>query len=326
MTKPDDSSLSADELRAVEKRARKILDRASAWDRFPTPIEDILAAARLKVAPDSMFDSARIIAFLQEQTASAGRVIKGASRWIKSAISKVLGLYDADEYVIHIDDKVIPVKQTFLKLHETGHHEIPAHRKIFRLFQDCEKTLAPETADQFDREANNFARFALFQGDTFARLAADCTFGLKTPMALAKKFGASLYASAREFARANHRACVVYILEPLELVEGTGAQADVRRIEPSPAFIEQFGRPTETVITLDHALGPVLPIYSKMTKPSSISMIDRNGTKHECVAEGFKTPYNIIILLYPVRALTVSTIILPQGFKKRVGLGGGSGT
>ncbi len=321
MTKPDDSTLTIEDLRIIEKRARDILNRASAWDRFPTPIEDILAAARLKVAPHSIFDPNRIIAFLQEQTANASRAIKGAGRWIKSAISKVLGLYDADELVIHIDDKVLPVKQTFLKLHETGHHELPTHRKLYRLFQDCEKTLAPETADQFDREANNFARFALFQGDTFMKLAADCAFGIKTPMALAKKFGASVYASAREYARTNHRACVVFVLEPIEHVQGSGAKADVRRIEPSPTFIEQFGRPTETVITLDHALGAVLPIYSKMTKPHSLSIVDLNGTPHECLAEGFKTPYNVFILLYPVRALTASTIILPMGFKKR-GLSG----
>jgi hypothetical protein len=65
------------------------------------------------------------------------------------------------------------------------------------LFQECEKTLAPEIADQFEREANNFARFALFQGDAYARCAADCALEIKTPMKLAKKCGASIYASAR---------------------------------------------------------------------------------------------------------------------------------
>ena len=92
---------------------------------------------------------------------------------------------------------------------------------MFRFFQDCDKTLSPEIADQFEREANNFARFALFKGDTYAAYAADCAFEIKTPMKLAKKFGASLYASAREFARTNHRACVVYVLEPLEYVKAT---------------------------------------------------------------------------------------------------------
>jgi hypothetical protein len=51
MTKPDDSGLAPDALRAVEDRARNLLDRSAAWNRFPTPIEDILQAARLQVAP-----------------------------------------------------------------------------------------------------------------------------------------------------------------------------------------------------------------------------------------------------------------------------------
>jgi hypothetical protein len=313
VTKPDDSSLDPEDLRAVEEKARQLHDRADAWDRFPVPIDDILAAAKLQVAPTSMFDPAAILAYLRGKAAEAGARIK-------SAISKVFGLYDAGESLIHIDDTVVESKQTFLKLHETGHHSMPTHRKLFRLFQDCEKTLAPEIADQFEREANNFARFALFKGDTYAQYAADCAFEIKTPIKLAKKFGASLYASAREFARTNHRACVVYILEPIEYVEGDGARALVRRIEPSPAFTAQFGCPAETAITPDHVLGPVLPIGRKMTKPVSLSIRDRNGVPHECVAEAFDTTYNVLILLYPVHALTAKTVILPPGFSQAASL------
>src|SRR3989442_6516123 len=157
----------------------------------------------------------------------------------------MFGLYDAGENIIHIDDTVVETKQTFLKLHETGHHDIPTHRKLYRFFQDCEKTLAPEIADQFEREANNFARYVLFKGGTYAEYAADCTFEINTPIKLAKKFGASLYASVREFARTNQLACVVYVLEPIEYVEGDGLWAMVRRVVPSPAFIAQFGHPTD---------------------------------------------------------------------------------
>lgn len=307
MTKPDDSSLDPGDRRAVEERARRLLDRASAWDRFPTPIEDIVAAANLKIAPTSLFDPAAIVAYLKNKGTDA-------TRWLKSAVSKVLGLYDGFDNIIHIDNSVAPVKQTFLKLHETGHHEIPTHRKTYRLFQDCAKTLDPAIADLFEREANNFARYALFQGDTFSRYAADCKFEIKTPMKLAKKFGASIYASAREFARTNHRACVVYVLEPILYIDGHGAKANVRRIEPSPSFIAQFGRPSDTVITLDHILGPVLPIGHKMTRPTSLSIADKNGTKHECIAEAFDTTRNVVILMYPVRALTATTIIFTPGF------------
>ena len=110
-------------------------------------------------------------------------------------MSKILGVYDSVDSLIHIDTSVGKSKQSFLKLHETGHHELPTHRKVFRFFQDCGKTLEPEIADQFEREANNFARFALFQGDRYAQCAADFALEIKAPMKLAVQFGASIYAS-----------------------------------------------------------------------------------------------------------------------------------
>ncbi|GIK49904.1 MAG: hypothetical protein BroJett013_26010 [Alphaproteobacteria bacterium] len=304
MTKPDDSSLEPEDLQIIEERARQLLNRADAWERFPVPIDDLLAAANVRLASHSVFDAANVMAYLKGKAETAAATIK-------SAIAKVFGIYDAGENLIHIDETVGPSKQIFLKLHETGHHDIPTHKKLFRFFQDCEKTLAPEIADRFEREANNFARFALFKGDAFAQYAADCVFEIKTPITLAKKFGASVYAAAREFARTNARACVVYVLEPIEFVQGCGARALVRRIEASPSFKTQFGVPTDTVITLDHALGRVLPINKKMSRPSQVTITDKNGTRHSCLAEAFATKYNVFILLYPVKALTATTIIIP---------------
>lgn len=304
MTKPDDSSLDAQSLMAVQARAKQALDRASAWARFPTPVDDILAAARLRVAPKGAFDPASILAYAKKKSA-------GALFALKSALSKVLGLYDANERVIHIDDDVGESKQKFLKLHETGHHELPAHRKIFTLFEECEKCLAPEIADQFEREANNFARFALFQGETYKHLAADMPMAIKTPMTLGRKFGASNYASAREFARTHHRPCLVYVLEPITYVPGKGSSAVVRRVEPSPSFLAFFGCPTDSVIGPDHALTRLLPIGRKMTKPTTLVYADKNGTSHECLGEAFDTTHNVLLLIYPIKALTSMSIIAP---------------
>ncbi|MFG1382489.1 ImmA/IrrE family metallo-endopeptidase [Xanthobacter versatilis] len=249
-----------------------------------------------------MFDPVALLAYLKGKATEVGNTIK-------TALSKVLGLYDASESIIHIDNTVVEARQNFLKLHETGHHDIPTHKKLFRFFQDCEKTLAPEVADQFEREANNFARFALFKGGQFAQDAADCKFEIKTPMKLAKRYGASVYASVREFARTNARACIVYALEPIEFVAGYGARAEVRRIEVSPNYLLQFGMPTDLFITLDHPLGSILPIGRKMTRPTTLILTDLNGNVHECLAEAFDTTYNVFILIYPVKALTKKIFI-----------------
>jgi hypothetical protein len=111
-------------------------------------------------------------------------------------------------------------------------------------------------------------------------------------------------------------------VQPIEYVEGVGARAAVRRIEPSPAFRAQFGCPAETAITVDHALGPILPIGRKMTRARSLPIYDLNGIEHECLAEAFDTTFNVLILVYPVRALTASTIIMPAGFKSTVAADG----
>jgi hypothetical protein len=304
VVKPDDSNLEEAEQRAVEGRAKKLLDRASAWKRFPTPVDDIVAAAQLRVAPTSIFDIENILAYAKGK---AG----GAVQTVKRAISKIFGLYDADDSVIHIDDTVNASKQNFLKLHETGHHELPAHKKIFRLFQDCESTLSPEVADLFERQANHFARFSLFQGDAFKQQAADYPLGIKVPINLKKTFGASVYASAREYARTHHRACAVYVLEPLVIVPGEMPTGQVRRIETSASFRRQFGTPVESVIGPLHFLHRVLPIGRRMTRPCAVVIRDRNGVAHDCVAEAFDTKWNVLILIYPVKELTATTIILP---------------
>lgn len=57
MTKPDDSRLDPADLRAVEQRASRLLDRTDAWNRYPIPIDDILAVSNVDLAMTSAFDS-----------------------------------------------------------------------------------------------------------------------------------------------------------------------------------------------------------------------------------------------------------------------------
>ena len=292
MTRPDDSSLSSADLRVVEARARHLLDRADAWDQFPVPIDELLAAANVQVAPTSAFDPDAIIAYIRDRAA-------GAALRIKNALSKVRGLYDPHARVIHIDESVVRTKQTFLKLHETAHHDLPVHRSSFGLFQDCDKTLAPEIADQFEREANNYARFVLFKGDAFAECAADCSLSIKTPIRLAKEFGSSVYASLREYVRTNRLPCMAVILNPMEAASDGRMAASIRRVEASTAWVSRFGRPTSNhPISPSHPLWLAVPIGRKMTPPTPLSLRDKNGDPQVCLAEALDTTYNILILVY----------------------------
>ncbi len=115
MPRSDDSTLDEAGRRAVEARAKAALDRAGAWDRYPTPVDDVVAAANLKVAVSSAFDLNHIMSFLADKAADAAKILK-------SALSKIWGVLDVEDGIIHIDDTVTKSRQAFLKLHETGRH------------------------------------------------------------------------------------------------------------------------------------------------------------------------------------------------------------
>jgi len=51
-----------------------------------------------------------------------------------------------------------------------------------------------------------------------------------------------------------------------------------------------------------------------MTKPTLLVYNDRNGDSHECLGEAFDTKHNVLLLVYPIKALTGSLIALPQQF------------
>ncbi|WP_168879495.1 ImmA/IrrE family metallo-endopeptidase [Rhizobium sp. P28RR-XV] len=202
-----------------------------------------------------------------------------AASLIKSAIEKVRGIFDVQEDLIHVDDTVAESKQNFLKLHEAGHKHIPHQSKLFRWIQDCDRSLSPDVSDQFEREANIFASVVLFQDGRFAEMAADSAFGIKVPLALSKKFGASAYASMREYVRRNERPCAVIVLNPVEICPVLGMRSGLRRVELSPLFQKRFGelKLPEHVDRLS-PLAEFVPLAGRrMSRPGTLRLEDKNG-------------------------------------------------
>lgn len=308
MTKADDSSLTPEEYAAVRRSAIELLNKGNAWDRLPTPVDELLEAANLKSAPVSAFD----MGVVERYARFVGGVAKN---FLKSAIDKVLGILDVFGNIVHVDPTVNKEKQKFIKLHETGHSELPHQRRLFRWIQDCKKSLDPGTSELFEREANNFASIVLFQDSRFAEMAADSAFGIKVPLSLGRKFGGSAYASFREYVRKNEKACAVIVLDPPQPCELHGFTAVIRRADPSPEFTRRFGElRLPANITTDSELARFIPV-KVMSSPRTLAMEDRNGDSHEFVAEGFRTKHNVFILIHARATLTKTTIILPQGFR-----------
>lgn len=302
MIKPDDSTLSAQQYARVREEAERLLHKADALGTFPTPVAEIMDAGKVAVAPEDVLDEG----FLRNIRRKAGKALK-------SAVSKVLGLFDARDRLVFIDRAVHLVKQTFLKLHETGHAVLPWQRNLYAVIEDGEQELDPDIADLFDREANVFATEVLFQLDSFIEEAADEPFGIKAPLGLSKRYGASVYASVRQYVKKNLRECMVLVLNPPEMREGDGFRAGLRRAVQSPSFAEKFGDlDWPQYFTPGDEIGAMVPVGKRrMSRPREIMLVDRNGTRHECLAEAFTTTHQVFILIYAKRTPTKSTAILP---------------
>lgn len=287
----DDSTLSHAERSFVEGRAKLLLQRADAFGVVPVPIDDLLSAAKLKVAPTSLFDPRAVAAYAVAQGKRAAEVVK-------KALGKILGILDAHEEVIHIDDTVSEGRQSFLKLHETGHFELPHQRKIFRFFEDSQDELDPSIADKFEREANNFARYAIFNGTAYADRAADLPLAFSSVKKMQRNFKVSLYAGLREYARTHRHICLAMAVEKPTLCPTKGWNSEIRRVETSLAFEEQFGQPQVPIITKHHPLWALVP-FGKAVRPTIVRLNDLNGQTHEFIGEALDTGYNILIFACP---------------------------
>ena len=303
MTRPDDSLLQPHQLATVQRHADRLLREASAIGRFPTPIDDIMAAAKLTVVDDEVLNESMLRQFVKKA--------KSGFATIKSALSKVLGLFEANDRLVVIDKEAPKPRKPFIKLHEAGHGTLPHQSKVYALIHDCEKTLDAEITDLFEREANVFASEALFQGEVFSREAQQLEFGVKAPVALARQFGSSNYAAFRRFVITNNKACCVVVLEPTVHHLDGGFSAEVRRVVMNKSFeIIYDGKPLGLAVNGSHVLGPVMP-RKRMTFDHEIVLTDRNDDERICIAEAFNTGKNTLILIRDVGIRRRAGIIVP---------------
>ncbi|RWK53161.1 ImmA/IrrE family metallo-endopeptidase [Mesorhizobium sp.] len=302
MRRPDDSSLTPQQYAKVRSEAERALREAGALGVFPTPIADIMVAAKLEEVQEDVLNEG----FLASMRRKAGAALK-------SALSKVIGLFDARAKLVFIDRTLHVVKQAFVRLHETGHGFMAWQKDLYAIVEDCEQTIDPEIADLFDREANTFASEVMFQLDTFTEEAEQKPFGIMVPVRLSSRYGGSIYAAVRRYVFRNHRACVVLVLNPPELIQGDGFRASIRRVVASPRFTEIFGSPAWPVhFTPSDEIGAVVPIGKRRASGKrTFALTDRNGDRHECIIEAFTQTHQVFVLIHSVSTLTRTTIILP---------------
>jgi Zn-dependent peptidase ImmA (M78 family) len=299
--KPDDCSLTSQQYAKVRSEAERALREAEAFGRFPTPVADIMSAARLEEVEEDVLNES----FIAKMRQKAGAALK-------SALSKVIGLFDARARLVFIDRTLYAVKQTFVRLHEAGHGFMAWQKDLYAVVEDCEKSIDPDVADLFDREANNFASEVLFQLDTFTKEAEQKPFGIMVPVGLSKRYGASIYASIRRYVFRNHRACAVLVLNPPQFIEGDGFRAALRRPVASPRFTEMFGAiEWPPFFTPGDDIGKAVPVGSRrLSGKRAITLTDRNGDRHECVVEAFTQTHQVFVLIHARETLVRRSVLV----------------
>lgn len=300
MSKPDDCSLTGSQLARVRSQAQKVLQEADAFGMFPTPVQDIMGAAKVTEAKDDVLSPS----FLTNLRAG----VQKAGSKVRSALSKVMGLFLSSERLIFVDRSLLLVKQQFIRLHETAHGFLPWQTPMYGLVEDSKEELDPETADLFDREANVFASEVLFQLDTFSDRVADLDFTIWTPVREAKKFGASNYAAIRQYVSKNPRDCTVVVLNKPAFNEA-GFEVSLRRSIQSLTFTERFGNIVwPELFGPNDQIGQLVPLEGQRASGQrEFFMFDKNKDTVVCRAEAFFTGHNVFILI-----CTQDTLVAPR--------------
>ena len=266
----------------IETVAQAVLRASKALGVYPTPVDRIVAEAQLRIE-EGVDLSLAVPGFFTRTFEGIGRVSR-----------KVLGLLDFRQKTIYLDLSQKEPRQRFIKLHEVGHDVLPWQSDTYKW--DDEKTLDPLTRQTFEREASFFASCALFQMDRFDEEAARLSLGIKSALALAKKFGSSCQAAIRRYAEHSGKRCAVLVLEPPD----THLNVKIRDCLESPAFAAEFGQ-----LPWPELCGPSFPFVQDMLRRRRChedGIVTLATRAHERVVFSyhyFSNSFNGFVFLFP---------------------------
>jgi Zn-dependent peptidase ImmA (M78 family) len=280
--------------RAVHKYADLLLRRASAYGRFPTPVDDLVKASKLEIARESVLAKVGLAGIYRRLP----NFVKLTPDTVKSATAKLLGLLDRREGKIHLAEEMHPKRRIYVTVHELGHEILPHQREMFQVLEESELEIDPDTKDLFEQEANFFASDVLFQRDGFTKEAADHALGIRAPIDLAKKYGPSIYASARRYVERHHLPCALVVFELPVYSESGQRTMELRRVITSALFQKQFNVSWPQQCDESHFFLRHCPTKGFL-RPTPANIQDINGDSQPCLVEAFNSSHNVLYLLYP---------------------------
>ncbi|WP_183560867.1 ImmA/IrrE family metallo-endopeptidase [Mucilaginibacter sp. SP1R1] len=277
--------LSEQKKKDIDKIAFDALTKSSALGQYPTPVDKVLQYADLRV--NSKVDLSVVP---EHYLAKFGLVLK-------RAVSKVRGVLVRNDRIILLDNEQSTQRKNFVKLHETAHDLLYWQGKLINCLDDDE-TLAPETNELFEAEANYFASAVLFQQEMFSDQLLTMPLGMSSARALAKNFGSSVHAAARRYVEHSPKRCILLILNKENPVGFGWPKITLRNSLQSPSFTREFGTLTwDTELGVDYTFVQEY-INGRRDLQSEISILTDNGYIN-CTYHFFNNTYNGFVLIFP---------------------------
>jgi Zn-dependent peptidase ImmA (M78 family) len=221
--------------------------------------------------------------------------------------SRILGAYWHDERVIFIDREQPPPRELWTDAHEATHVMCPWHAEVLQL--DNEDTLFKRLHPGIEAEANYGAGHLVFQGGRFHREALKDQVSMRTPLALASKYGASRHATLHYYVEEHPFAVAL-------LVAGRYPYADrsvpIWKSVQSQEFARRFGRleyllPDGKLLLTPGDKAPVADIVvasrTTVDPPSKVlGLPDKDREVRRFVAEAFFNQWCHFVLVAEEKA------------------------
>jgi hypothetical protein len=282
----------------IAKATERLLARADARGRLPTPVDDIVAAAGLERPRESVLSDSAL--------SRAPERLRVAMMRVRS---KVLAVLDRRAREVHLNPSVTdhPGQSNFKVLHEVAHDILPWQSEL--AYADDRLTLDSATRILFEREANQGAAELLFQRNFFGQMAADYEIGCAAVIELADGIGSSMHAAFRRYVESHRSSLAGLVLDPSPCaVEPLSYRR--RECFHSVAYTRRFGEPRclwpATLRNDAYAfIGEVPCATSNMFPPrTEVALPDLNGEPTPLEVEVFGNSYSVFVLLWlPQRQL-----------------------
>ena len=269
-----------DSAQDIEQRTHALLKAADAYGRYPTPVDDIVAARGLLQCEEFTLDEGVLAAMPKHVRDLVRRGFRG-----------LRGALDRRERTVHLSELVTHEgRKNFVKLHEVTHDLLPWQQQL--VHTDNDETLSPSTNRLFEQEANQGAAELLFQRHGFTHDARSLDVGIASVAHLAQRYGSSLQAAFRRYAETHQDAVQVLCLGPAPHSDGS---YDRRETPCSPKWTERFGdiryprrlHPTDYpfLAAIDHGL-------------DEVPVLDQSGARVTVRVETMNTGYAEIMMLW----------------------------